>query len=160
MLQYLYVSHFPFHEMNDLVTTSWDCADVNIARSYYLCQIPISVSPLSNNALFLNIRRSPFGDFFARGLNVTLSSDDMSSPSLSPLSPSRLSSLVADFAAPSVVSHVSWAPLFVCVSVCCFCFHACVFSLSWFAPAHPLMFHITEEPLQEEYSVCSQVLFC
>ena len=64
---------------------------------YYLCQIGLSVSPLSNNALFLNIRRNPFPQFFARGLNVTLSTDD------------------------------------------------------------PLMFHYTDMPLIEEYSVCSQI---
>ena len=34
------------------------------------------MSPLSNNALFLNYSRNPFPQFFARGLNVALSSDD------------------------------------------------------------------------------------
>jgi len=43
---------------------------------YYLCQIGIAMSPLSNNSLFLNYNRSPFPDYLARGLNVSLSTDD------------------------------------------------------------------------------------
>lgn len=43
---------------------------------YYVCQVGISMSPLSNNALFLRLRKSPFFDFFAKGLCVCLSTDD------------------------------------------------------------------------------------
>ena len=43
---------------------------------YYLTQLPIAVSPLSNNSLFLELEHSPFPDFFKRGLNVSLSTDD------------------------------------------------------------------------------------
>lgn len=43
---------------------------------YFLTQIGISVSPLSNNALFLKMSKNPFPEFFQRGLNVTLSTDD------------------------------------------------------------------------------------
>lgn len=43
---------------------------------YYLTQIGLAVSPLSNNSLFLYYNRNPFPDFFARGLNVSLSTDD------------------------------------------------------------------------------------
>ena len=43
---------------------------------FYLAQVPIYMSPLSNNVLFLEYRRSPFPLFFQRGLNVSLSSDD------------------------------------------------------------------------------------
>ncbi|KAL0229395.1 hypothetical protein GEMRC1_014012 [Eukaryota sp. GEM-RC1] len=43
---------------------------------YYLCQIGLSVSPLSNNSLFLDYHRNPFPQFFARGLYVTISTDD------------------------------------------------------------------------------------
>ncbi|CAD7946815.1 unnamed protein product [Amoebophrya sp. A120] len=43
---------------------------------YYLAQIGISVSPQSNNALFLEYAKNPFFSFFKRGLNVTLSTDD------------------------------------------------------------------------------------
>lgn len=43
---------------------------------YYLERIGCSLSPLSNNALFLKYGDNPFIDFFKRGLNVTLSTDD------------------------------------------------------------------------------------
>ena len=43
---------------------------------YYLWQIGIAMSPLSNNALFHEISKSPFHSFFRIGLNVSLSSDD------------------------------------------------------------------------------------
>lgn len=43
---------------------------------YYVAQIGIAVSPLSNNALFLEYKKNPFNRFFRRGLNVSLSTDD------------------------------------------------------------------------------------
>ena len=43
---------------------------------FYLKQIGIAMSPLSNNALFLTYERNPLPDFFKTGLNVSLSSDD------------------------------------------------------------------------------------
>ncbi|XP_053613416.1 AMP deaminase 2-like isoform X2 [Plodia interpunctella] len=43
---------------------------------YYLSQIFIAMSPLSNNSLFLRYHRNPMPDYFARGLPVTLSTDD------------------------------------------------------------------------------------
>ena len=43
---------------------------------FYLEQIGIAMSPLSNNALFLTYERNPFPQFFRRGLNVSLSTDD------------------------------------------------------------------------------------
>ncbi|GKV14385.1 hypothetical protein SLEP1_g25279 [Rubroshorea leprosula] len=43
---------------------------------YYLAQIGLAMSPLSNNYLFLEIDRNPFPTFFQRGLNVSLSTDD------------------------------------------------------------------------------------
>lgn len=43
---------------------------------YYLEQIGIAMSPLSNNALFLNYDKNPFYIFFKRGMNVSLSTDD------------------------------------------------------------------------------------
>lgn len=43
---------------------------------YYLNQIPMAMSPLSNNALFLAYERNPFYTYFTRGLNVSLSTDD------------------------------------------------------------------------------------
>ncbi|CDJ37139.1 hypothetical protein ETH_00012985 [Eimeria tenella] len=62
---------------------------------FYLQQIGIAMSPLSNNALFLEVAKNPLYLFFKIGLNVSLSTDD------------------------------------------------------------PLMFHFTDEPLLEEYSLAA-----
>nr|CAH7759001.1 unnamed protein product [Callosobruchus chinensis] len=43
---------------------------------YYLAQIGIAMSPLSNNSLFLNYHRNPLPEYLARGLVVSLSTDD------------------------------------------------------------------------------------
>jgi len=43
---------------------------------FYLTQIPIGMSLLSNATLFLRYRDNPFIKFFHRGLNVTLTTDD------------------------------------------------------------------------------------
>ena len=43
---------------------------------YYLKQVGLAMSPLSNNLLFVEYDRNPFNIFFQRGLNVTLSTDD------------------------------------------------------------------------------------
>uniref|UniRef100_H2Z4Z0 AMP deaminase n=1 Tax=Ciona savignyi TaxID=51511 RepID=H2Z4Z0_CIOSA len=43
---------------------------------YYLAQIGIAMSPLSNNGLFLSYHRNPLPDYLARGLCVSLSTDD------------------------------------------------------------------------------------
>lgn len=43
---------------------------------YYLKQIGIAMSPLSNNKLFLDYHKNPFPSYFAAGLNVSLSTDD------------------------------------------------------------------------------------
>lgn len=43
---------------------------------YFLEQIGLSVSPLSNNNLFVKLRHNPFFKFFKRGMKVTLSTDD------------------------------------------------------------------------------------
>lgn len=64
---------------------------------FFLKQIGIAVSPLSNNALFVDIAKNPLYAFFKTGLNVSLSTDD------------------------------------------------------------PLMFHFTDEPLLEEYSIAAHV---
>ncbi|TKA76338.1 hypothetical protein B0A49_02695 [Cryomyces minteri] len=46
------------------------------AYIFYLEQIGIAMSPLSNNALFLAYERNPFLQYFRRGLSVSLSTDD------------------------------------------------------------------------------------
>ena len=43
---------------------------------FYLEQIGIAMSPLSNNALFLTFDRNPFISYFKKGMNVSLSTDD------------------------------------------------------------------------------------
>lgn len=43
---------------------------------YFLSQVPLSVSPISNNHLFVKLNDNPFQKFFKRGLKVTLSTDD------------------------------------------------------------------------------------
>jgi len=43
---------------------------------YYLTQMGIAMSPLSNNSLFLAYNRSPLPDYLARGLNISISTDD------------------------------------------------------------------------------------
>ncbi|KAH9261550.1 AMP deaminase [Batrachochytrium salamandrivorans] len=43
---------------------------------YYLDQIGLAVSPLSNNSLFVAYESNPFPHFFSRGLFVTISTDD------------------------------------------------------------------------------------
>ncbi|WOL16294.1 AMP deaminase-like [Canna indica] len=43
---------------------------------YYLAQIGLAMSPLSNNSLFLDYHRNPLPIFFHRGLNISLSTDD------------------------------------------------------------------------------------
>ena len=49
---------------------------VSLQYLYYLDQIGLSLSPLSNNFLFKKINENPFPKLFKRGLNVTLSTDD------------------------------------------------------------------------------------
>lgn len=43
---------------------------------YYLTQIGIAMSPLSNNKLFLDYHRNPLPTYHACGMNVSLSTDD------------------------------------------------------------------------------------
>jgi AMP deaminase len=43
---------------------------------FYLSKVGIGMSPCSNNHLFLSYAKSPFQEFFMRGLNVSLSTDD------------------------------------------------------------------------------------
>ncbi|PRD27412.1 UNVERIFIED_CONTAM: AMP deaminase 2 [Trichonephila clavipes] len=43
---------------------------------YYLSQIGIAMSPLSNNSLFLNYHRNPLPEYLSRGLCISLSTDD------------------------------------------------------------------------------------
>uniref|UniRef100_A0A673MLD5 AMP deaminase n=1 Tax=Sinocyclocheilus rhinocerous TaxID=307959 RepID=A0A673MLD5_9TELE len=43
---------------------------------YYLAQVPIAISPLSNNSLFLEYNKNPLLEFHNKGLVISLSTDD------------------------------------------------------------------------------------
>ncbi|XP_037604296.1 AMP deaminase 3 isoform X1 [Sebastes umbrosus] len=43
---------------------------------YYLARVPIAMSPLSNNSLFLEYSKNPLREFLHKGLCVSLSTDD------------------------------------------------------------------------------------
>ncbi|XP_078392105.1 AMP deaminase 3-like isoform X2 [Cetorhinus maximus] len=43
---------------------------------YYLAQVPIAMSPLSNNSLFLEYSKNPLREFLHKGLKISLSTDD------------------------------------------------------------------------------------
>lgn len=43
---------------------------------YYICKIGMAMSPLSNNSLFLALENHPFYEFFQKGLNISVSTDD------------------------------------------------------------------------------------
>ncbi|KAM9217214.1 AMP deaminase 1 [Leptosomus discolor] len=43
---------------------------------YFLAQVPIAMSPLSNNSLFLEYAKNPLLEFHQKGLMVSLSTDD------------------------------------------------------------------------------------
>nr|XP_043635521.1 probable AMP deaminase [Erigeron canadensis] len=70
------------HLAASFLTTHSISHGINLRKSpvlqylYYLSQIGLAMSPLSNNSLFLDYHRNPFPIFFARGLNVSLSTDD------------------------------------------------------------------------------------
>ena len=73
-------------DVNHLAATYMLCESINhginldkqvsLQYLYYLDQVGLSISPLSNNFLFRKMRDSPFHKFFKRGMNVTLSTDD------------------------------------------------------------------------------------
>ncbi|RAL52152.1 hypothetical protein DM860_017289 [Cuscuta australis] len=70
------------HLAATFLTTHNIAHGINLRKSpvlqylYYLAQIGLAMSPLSNNSLFLDYHRNPFPMFFMRGLNVSLSTDD------------------------------------------------------------------------------------
>jgi AMP deaminase len=43
---------------------------------YFVCQIGLAMSPIGNSALFIEYSKNPAYEFFLRGLNVSLSTDD------------------------------------------------------------------------------------
>jgi len=73
-------------DLDHLVSTFLLCENIahgiNLRKSpclqylFYTAQIGLCMSPLSNNSLFLDYHKNPFPQFFARGLSVSLSTDD------------------------------------------------------------------------------------
>ena len=84
------LEHFEFAgeagDIDHLVSALLLCENIahgiNLRKSpplqylFYLAQIGLCMSPLSNNSLFLDYHRNPFPTFFARGLSLSLSTDD------------------------------------------------------------------------------------
>eukprot|EP00759_Apiculatamorpha_spiralis_P058269 PhF_6_TR9165/c0_g1_i1/m.14251/K01490/AMPD; AMP deaminase len=72
----------PSHLVDGFLVTNGINHGVNLRYSaplqylFYLAQIPLAVSPLSNNSMFLKYMENPFPYFFKRGMNVSLSTDD------------------------------------------------------------------------------------
>eukprot|EP00792_Barthelona_sp_PAP020_P003739 TRINITY_DN1612_c0_g1_i1.p1 TRINITY_DN1612_c0_g1~~TRINITY_DN1612_c0_g1_i1.p1 ORF type:complete len:717 (+),score=151.48 TRINITY_DN1612_c0_g1_i1:42-2192(+) len=70
------------HLMTTFLTSHGIQHGINLKKSpfltylYYLEQLPMSISPLSNNALFVKYSQNPLPDFFNIGLNCSLSTDD------------------------------------------------------------------------------------
>lgn len=70
------------HLVSGFICAESICHGIQLAKSpalqylYYLAQVGLAVSPLCNDILFLPLRQNPFGEFFRRGLNVSLSTDD------------------------------------------------------------------------------------
>lgn len=68
--------------MEDAATSSqtwhlcWSLQSPVLQYLYFLARIPIAMSPLSNNSLFLEYAKNPLLDFHQKGLMVSLSTDD------------------------------------------------------------------------------------
>ncbi|XP_038605360.1 AMP deaminase 1 [Tachyglossus aculeatus] len=70
------------HLMTAFMTADNISHGLNLKKSpvleylYFLAQIPIAMSPLSNNSLFLEYAKNPLLDFLQKGLMISLSTDD------------------------------------------------------------------------------------
>uniref|UniRef100_A0A665URR6 AMP deaminase n=1 Tax=Echeneis naucrates TaxID=173247 RepID=A0A665URR6_ECHNA len=70
------------HLVSAFLTTDNISHGLNLKKSpvlqylYYLAQVPIAMSPLSNNSLFLEYSKNPLREFLHKGLCVSLSTDD------------------------------------------------------------------------------------
>ena len=101
------------------------------------------MSPLSNNSLFLDYHRNPFPMFFARGLNVSLSTDDPLQIHLTK------EPLVEEY---SIAAQVFLAKLHLCFyEKTCLYHHACMTNIS----SRSVKLYVM---LVEEYSIVAQAL--
>ncbi|ELQ74689.1 Adenosine monophosphate deaminase [Trachipleistophora hominis] len=70
------------HLVNTFLTADSICHGVQLRKCFpltylfYACQIGVTMSPLSNNSLFIALEKNPFINFFNIGLNLSLSTDD------------------------------------------------------------------------------------
>uniref|UniRef100_A0A2K5JRQ3 AMP deaminase n=2 Tax=Colobus angolensis palliatus TaxID=336983 RepID=A0A2K5JRQ3_COLAP len=70
------------HLMTAFMTADNISHGLNLKKSpvlqylFFLAQIPIAMSPLSNNSLFLEYAKNPFLNFLQKGLMISLSTDD------------------------------------------------------------------------------------
>lgn len=70
------------HLVNAFLTADSICHGVQLRKCFpltyifYICQIGVTMSPLSNNSLFIALEKNPFINFFNIGMNVSLSTDD------------------------------------------------------------------------------------
>jgi AMP deaminase len=71
--EHLAVAYLTAHSINHGIELM---ANPLLCYLFYLKQIGASVSPLSNNKLFLKYKKNPFPRFMQIGLNATLSTDD------------------------------------------------------------------------------------
>lgn len=72
-IEHLVSTYICAHEINHGIVLRKNAA---LHYLYYLSQIGIAMSPLSNNKLFLDYNKNPFPKYFCQGLNVSLSTDD------------------------------------------------------------------------------------
>lgn len=90
---------------------------------YYLAQVPIAMSPLSNNSLFLEYNKSPLLEFHKKGLMVSLSTDD----------PMQFHyTKVRGFSPFPYVQTANLLPLFPLILWClCVCLISCINRSPW-----------------------------
>ena len=129
---------------------------------YYLAQIGISMSPLSNNLLFLEYDKNPFPRFFKKGLNVTLSTDDplMVGPVRNMDGGSEQDWRDAEEKRRRLRLQQCWPQSRAHCGDFIFIRLMDSYLLPVLCPAHLFslsQIHVTREPLVEEYSVAAQV---
>lgn len=104
---------------------------------YFLAQIPIAMSPLSNNSLFLEYAKNPLLEFHKKGLVVSLSTDDPMQFHYTKVPYTKRTSCDAARACAMLQSLT----VFPAINVSeCKCDHVCL-----------------QEPLMEEYAIAAQV---
>ena len=125
---------------------------------YYLAQIGIAMSPLSNNSLFLSYHRNPLPEYLSRGLMVSLSTDDPLQFHFTKVSTRRAARLAGVLGHEG---HQDRAGLGAGAALCWWS-AACLVASPWegrvAGPVHlPEGTWLVQEPLMEEYSIATQV---